>query len=41
MDVPKALADVFSMCSLNVNLLSKMTSIYLAVFTNGMFGPFS
>jgi hypothetical protein len=41
MYVPKALSEVFSMCSLHVNLLSKMTPRYLELFTNGMFRPFS
>jgi hypothetical protein len=41
MYVLKALAEVSSMCGLHVNLLSKMTPRYLALFTNGMFRPFS
>jgi hypothetical protein len=41
MYVPKALAEVCSMCSLHVNLLSKVTPTYLALFTNAMFCPFS
>jgi hypothetical protein len=36
--VPKALAAIFSMCSLYV-ILSKMTPRYLTLFTNGMFRP--
>jgi hypothetical protein len=41
MYVPKALAAVVLMGSLHVILLTKMTPRYLAVFTNGMFRPFS
>jgi hypothetical protein len=41
MYVPKALAVVFSMCSLLVILLPKMTPRYLTLFTNGIFRPFS
>jgi hypothetical protein len=41
MYMAKALAEVFSMCNLHVNLLLKMTPRYLVLFTNGMFRPFS
>jgi hypothetical protein len=41
MYVPKVLAAIFSMCSLHVILLSKITPRYLTLFTNGMFRPFS
>jgi hypothetical protein len=35
MYVPKALVEIFSMCSLHVILLSEMTPKYLTLFTNG------
>jgi hypothetical protein len=40
-NVLKSLAFIISMCILHVTLLSKITSRYFTLFTNGKFRPFS
>jgi hypothetical protein len=39
--VLKALVLIISMCGLHVIFLSKITSRYFTLFTNGIFRPFS
>jgi hypothetical protein len=41
MNALKALASIFSMCNLHVILLSKITTKYFTLLTNGMFCPFN
>jgi hypothetical protein len=40
-NVLKALASIVPICNLHVILLSKITSRYFTLFTNGMFRPFN
>jgi hypothetical protein len=37
----KVLASIVYMCNLHVILLSKITTRYFTLFTNGMFRPFN
>jgi hypothetical protein len=40
-NVLKVLASIISLCNLHATFLSKITSRYFTLFTNGMFRPFS
>jgi hypothetical protein len=40
-NVLRALGSIISTCNLHVSFLSNITPIYFALFTNGMFRPFS
>jgi hypothetical protein len=40
-NVLKALASIICMCNFHVTFLSKITSRYFTLFTNGIFRPFN